>query len=136
LRHCGHAGDFADADRLFHAGVDADYVDQAAQHEHALYQGPRGGQQEVTAGLPNPALRSRECCRASAVDECQVSEIDDRLPAAGCYRRERSGYFFGVCQVELTAQRDDEMIGAFTDYQIHAEHLGAFLRVQQGGVQA
>jgi hypothetical protein len=131
-------GEFAEACRLFQTGIDGNAVDKAAQLENPAYLRLRRGQQQVAADLPDPALRSGERGRATAVDECQASQVDDGLPAAGRRGRERGGHGYGICRIEFTAQRDDDVIIAFPDIQIHTEHGSAFLHLhlQQGEVLA
>src|ERR1017187_799771 len=77
---------------------------------------------------------SRQRCHAAGVDEIQARQIDDDRQVAGRDRRERSRDTHSVCYIKLPAQRDDNVTVAFAGTQIHAEHGGAFLLQQQGGV--
>src|ERR1022692_4430751 len=77
---------------------------------------------------------SRQRCHAAGVDEIQACQIDDDRQVAGRDRRERSRDTHSVCYIKLPAQRDDNVTVAFAGTQIHAEHGGAFLLQQQGGV--
>ena len=70
-------------------------------------------------------------CHAPAVDELQACQIDDDLVPAGRGRRHDGA---GACQAKLAAQRDSNLTAASASSHIHAEHVGAFLRQQQGGV--
>ena len=84
-----------------------------------------------------PACRA--CLRprdAAAVDELQARQVNDDPRLAGNGRRERGRHIRGIYQVKLPAQRDDNMAVAFAGTQIHAEHRGASLLQQQGGVPA
>jgi hypothetical protein len=76
----------------------------------------------------------RACTSADtppAVDELQACQIDDDLVLAGRGCRHDGG---SACQAKLAAQRDSNLTVASAGTDIHAEHVGAFLRQQQGGV--
>ena len=61
-------------------------------------------------------------------------QINDDLRRPGRDRSERSRDTHGIHYVKYPAQRDDNVAVAFAGTQIHAEHGGAFLLQQQGGV--
>ena len=82
-------------------------------------------------GVPGLLPRMHQRCHAPAVDELQACQIDDDLVLAGRGRRHDGA---GACQVKLAAQRGGNLTVASAGSHIHAEHVGAFLRQQQGGV--
>jgi hypothetical protein len=82
-------------------------------------------------GVPGLLPRAHRRCHAPAVDELQACQIDDDLVLAGRGRRHDGS---GSCHVKLAAQRDGSRTVASAGSHIHAEHVGAFLRQQQGGV--
>ena len=85
-------------------------------------------------GVPGLLPRMHQRCHAPAVDELQACQIDDDLVLAGRGRRDRRHDGAGACQVKLAAQRSGNLTVASAGSHIHAEHVGAFLRQQQGGV--
>jgi hypothetical protein len=80
------------------------------------------------------SFRPRQRGHTTGIDKLQPGQIDDNLRGAGCDDRERSRNTYGVYDVKIPAQHDDNVTVALTGTQIHAEHSVAFLLQQQGGV--
>lgn len=78
---------------------------------------------------PGPASAHAPALPRPAVDELHACQIDDDLVLAGRGRR-----YDGACQIKLAAQRSGNLTVASAGSHIHAEHVGVFLRQQQGGV--
>jgi hypothetical protein len=117
-----------------HAGVDREDIEKASDGQNPQHLLLRRGQQQVTPGAPGVLTGKHQRCQAAGVDKFQTRQIDDGLALAGGDRRERSRDTRGVCQVKLPAQRDDNPTVTFSGTQVHADHGGAFLLQQQGGV--
>ena len=109
-------------------------IEQAGDGEHPKHLPPRGGQQQVTPGVPGVLPRTHKGCQAAGVDEPQGRQIDDDPRLAGRDRRERSRGPRGVNYVKLAAQHDDDVTITVAGTQIQVEHEAAFLLQQQGGV--
>jgi hypothetical protein len=74
------------------------------------------GQQRVTPGVPGMLTPARERRHAAGVDELQAGQIDGYLWFADRGKRSRNAG--GTCNVQLAAQRDDNVTAVLA--QIHA----------------
>jgi hypothetical protein len=117
-----------------HAAVDREDLEKASDGENPQHLLLRRGQQQVTPGLPGMHTGEHQRCQAAGVDKFQARQIDDRHALASGDPHERSRDTRSVRHVKLPAQRYDNPAVTFPATQFHADHGGAFLLQQQGGV--
>jgi hypothetical protein len=98
-------------------GEDIDPAGESKDPQHLL---PWGGQQQVTRGVPGMLTPARQRRHAAGVDELQAGQIGDDLWFAGRDRGKRSRNARGTCDVQLAAQRDDNVTAVLAGTQIHA----------------